>query len=45
LRFIERTPTRAEYETLCRAVGWDHLVDFDLAEKRCAFRCSLSWPS
>jgi GNAT superfamily N-acetyltransferase len=33
LRFIERTPTRAEYETLCRAVGWDHLVDFDLAEK------------
>jgi GNAT superfamily N-acetyltransferase len=33
LRFIERTPTRAEYETLCRAVGWDHLVDFDLADK------------
>jgi GNAT superfamily N-acetyltransferase len=33
LRFIERTPTRAEYETLCHAVGWDHLVDFDLAEK------------
>ena len=33
MHFIERTPTRAEYERLCRAVGWDHLVDFDLAEK------------
>jgi GNAT superfamily N-acetyltransferase len=33
LQLIERTPTRAEYEMLCREVGWDHLVDFDLADK------------
>lgn len=33
VQLIERTPSRAEYELLARAVGWDHLVDFDLTER------------
>lgn len=36
LQFIERTPSRDEYEMLARAVGWDHLVDFDLTDRALA---------
>lgn len=33
LNLVERTPSRAEYEMLARAVRWDHLVDFSLTER------------
>lgn len=30
---VERAPTAAEYESLCRAVGWQHNVHFPSAAK------------